>query len=796
MRKFVITGLFALAGLASFAIHPARSLAQGDSISEVEKSAQSLNEWLGTDANGEKWRKYLLLKELLGEVTADREADPAVLTNVWRRFTSGEAGLEGPRFQTVRKDLETYLNKQLEQSRAQIEKEANDAAYAEPTADALTKAQAEVKELAAGLNALIARLPRAQQTAARKYIGEQTLADITAGKDVSAADLSNLASRLGKFRWRVYDKRYTDIVPELKNRNEVEISNFESQAVGRFRNAVVRLRNARAAADDKDGKGAYETAAKTLAEKIAEANKLVSENPKPVAIDAETQTPLALPAVAQAAEALKKLQARGEAPKLTETIVGGYSFPNLLAFASQDFLAGGLDQKIDRVQPVTDNILGTAITGTARMVGQTKLKMLTNPDRAGYSVLLSGVANSNTVGYNGPVTIYSRGVTNLNGEKRIHFDDEIGGMIPQPAVATGATSTTVTGIGARGPLVEKIAWRRVAESKSQAEAIGSAHAADRVRAQMDAEAKQTTSKVNKNFADKYRHPLIIRDEYPREFLTQSSTGMLKVLISQLGRGQLGAPTLPPEAPATDIGVQVHESYVANFARALLGGQEYTALEMRQMQEDMGGKVKSIEELAKERAQEGEEPDLKDTVQRLADTVITFDDEMPVRVEFRGDHVLIVIRTKKLETIVQNSDPAAPEERDLVVGRLEITALYKVDKGDDGYLLTRVGAPASAYLDLPKGQRPSPKESTGKRRIDKRFAEDVFADETIKLGPLDFKKRATGGQSFGNWTELPPLPATDVRSSSGWFSIGWSLPEAAETKVVGGEVGNHRKVSAK
>jgi hypothetical protein len=780
MRKILITGILSLAGMAPLTLPSATVWAQGDSVSDVEKSAQSLNDWLGKDDNGNRWRKYLLLNELLGEVTGDSEADPAVLTSVWRRFTSGEAGLDGERFQTVRKDLEKYLNERLALSRAQIEKEAADAAFAEATPEALTKAQNEVKQLAAGLNALLARLPRAQQAAAKKYIGEQTLADISAGKEVSVDDLSALASRLAKYRWRVYDKRYTDLVPDLKYRNETEISNFESQAVGRFRNAVVRLRNARAAADHKDGKGAYETVAKTLAEKIAEANKLVNENPQPVAIDNETQTPLPLPAALQAAEALKQLQATGQAPKLAETIVDGYSFPNLVGFASQNFLSGGLDQKVDRTQAVTDVILGTNITGTARMIGQTKLKMLTNPDRAGYSVLLSGTAHSNNVGYNGPVTIYSRGVTNLNGEKRIHFDDEIGGMVPQTALASAATATTITGIGARGPLVEKIAWRRVMESKGQAEAIASSHAADRLRGSMDSEARQTTSKVNKNFADKYRHPLIIRDEYPREFWTQSSTGMLKVLISQLGRGQLGSPTVPPEAPAADVGVQVHESYVSNFARAMLGGQEFTALEMRQMQEDMGGKVKSLEELAKERAGEGEEPDIADTVQRLADTVITFDEEMPVRVEFRGDHVLIVIRTKKLETIVQNSDPNAPEERDFVVGRLEITALYKVDKGDDGYVLTRVGPSASAYLDLPKGQRPSPKESTGKRRIDKRFAEDVFVDEQIKLGPLDFKKRQGTAGSFGNWSELPPMPATDVRSSSGWFSIGWELPAAEKT----------------
>ncbi|WP_425616115.1 hypothetical protein NA78x_006054 [Anatilimnocola sp. NA78] len=779
MRKIVITGLIAMAGMLLSTIQATDAFAQGDSVSELEKSAQGLDEWLGTDANGKKWRDYLLLKQLRSEISADREADVAVLTNVWRRFTSGEAGLEGARFQTVRKDLETYLNKQLEASRAQVAVAAKDAAFAAPAEDAVTKAQAELKQAAVELNMALTTLPRAR-AAARGYFGEQTLADLAGGKEMSVEQLDGLVTKLGKYRWRAYNDDYVKLVPGLKYRNETEVGGFHGQTYGKLRSAIVRLRNARAAADDKDGKGSFETLATTLAEKIAEANKLVGANPTPVAIDIEKQTPLPLPAIALAGASLNKLQHQGNV-SLADAVVAGYRFPNLIGFASNDFLAGGLNQKLDRVTPVNDNILGTSISGTARLLGHTKVKMFTNPDQAGYGVFLTGVAHSNSVGQNGPVTIYSTGVTNLNGEKRIHFDDEIGGMKPSPAMASATTATTVTGIGARGPLVEKIAWKRVGESKSQAEAIASQHAAARLSAQMDLEATNTTGKVNKGFEEKYRRPLITRGEYPREFVTQSSTGLLQVMISQLGLGQLGSPDVPPAAPATDLGVQVHESYVANFARAMLGGQEYTALEMRQMQEQMGGKVKSLEELAKERAAEGEEPNIPDTVSRLADTIITFDDEMPVRVEFRGDHVLIVIRTKKLETRQQNEDPQAPEERDFVVGRLEITALYKVEKDADGYSLVRVGPSASAFLDLPEGKRPSPKELTGKRRIDKRFSEDVFVDEKIKLGPLDFKRRQGANQTFGNWAELPPLPAEDVRSSAGWFSIGWSLP-AAEKKL--------------
>jgi hypothetical protein len=803
MRIFMLSLSCALA----LALAPTISSAQNDSVSDVETAARDLDKWLGTDANGNTWRSYLLLKILIAEVSADRESDPTVLLEVWRRFTSGEAGLEGKRFQNVRVALEKHLNDRLRLARSQVATLAKEAAdqYAAPTDATIAKAETELRVAAAAVRAQVLRLPSAQQSAARKHFGDATLAAIASGKKVDDEQLDQLAAATGKFKWRVYEKRYIDQVKKLQQAkkmeavdvtdlsvwNEAKVNGLEGPAYTRLRNAVSMVQNLRAAAAAEGGKEVHQTTIESLAEQLKQADDDLDANGMPTGLVKGSAKTLALPSAVEAAQALGRLQRSGQAGSLAAEAIRGFSLPNVAVYASSDFFAGGLEQKIDRVRPVNDNILGTSVHGTAHVVGQTDVRMLTNPHRAGYRILLDAVANSNSVGYNGPVTIYTTGVTNLHGEKRLHFDDEIGGMKPSPATASANTCTTINDICARSRLVTRIAWKRAMASKGEAEAIASSHAADNLRTEMDQQAYESTNKLNRNFEDKYRRPLLIRGEYPRQFLTSSSNQQMQVIIAQRALGQLAAPTTPPEAPSGDIVAQVHESYILNYARAMLGGQQFTALEIRQMQESMGGEVPSLAEIVEERDYESEE----DAVARLAGSLITFDDEVPLRVEFRGDHVLLVMRVKQVDRV---QDYGGPQDIETVFKNVEISALYQLVQSGDDYVLQRdkmnedvkegeVGAPEedpdvkrgvySVFITPPAGNAGAVRRAdTARRNFTNRFRKDVFPIE-IKLGPLDFSKRKnTGTQTFGNWSKLPAMPTTHATSAAGWLTLAWTLPE--------------------
>lgn len=801
-------------GVLAFVVATSQLVAQAqdDAPSDVAKSAASLDEWLGTDANGQKWRDYLLLKSLRAEVAGDREADPAALVEVWRRFTSGEAGLEGKRFQAVRVDLENYLNKRLQLARSQVAALAMDAAanYVAPAPAAIASAEAELRQAAAAANAYIGRLPVAQRSRAREHLGDQAVTDWAAGKKPTDEQLAHAALALGKYKWRKYEQKYVELANKLDDVNleawnePAKVNGLEGSVYTRLRVALERVQNLRSAAGAEDGAKSLQTTVENLAKLVEQAETKISADDVPVAIKpvkegmARKTTALELPAAIQAAQSLGALQVTGQATPLRQELFRGYSLPNLVVYSSGDFFAAGLNQEINRIRPINDVILGTSVHGTAHVVGETRTQMLTNPLQAGYSINLGAVANSNTVGYNGPVTIFSTGVTQLHGQKKIHFDDEIGGMRPSPATASASTCTSINNICARSRLVTRIAWKRAMASKGAAEAEASAKAADNLRTEMNQQAVESTGNVNKNFEERYRVPLIIRGEYPRQFLTASSSKLMQVVISQLDQGQLGAPAAPPPAPSGDIVAQIHESYVANYGRAMLAGQTFSALEMRQMMEQMGAEVAPLSKIAEEQGIEGDERE-SEAVVKLATSFLTFDTEVPLRAEFRGEHVLIVMRVDKAER-TPPGDPTATSLEE-AFRSVEISALYRIEREFPGqanegdYVLRRdkinEDKPRgeegreeeepivdrgvySAFIVPPKGN--AQRARIALRNFTNRFRRDVFPVE-IKLGPLKFEgrqKQTPGKDAFGNWSKLDPLPTTTAESTSGWLTLGWTM----------------------
>ena len=143
------------------------------------------------------------------------------------------------------------------------------------------------------------------------------------------------------------------------------------------------------------------------------------------------------------------LEANGQARDLVGSIRRTYGHPNLFGYASRRFAATGIERDVDQLTAVNDNILGTQLHGTARMVGHTTLSLDENPNAASMNILLGGTAWSNNVGYNGPVTIYSTGTTSVSARKAIWMNADgmfsYGRRLP---AARGATSTTsVPGAG-------------------------------------------------------------------------------------------------------------------------------------------------------------------------------------------------------------------------------------------------------------------------------------------------------------------------------------------------------------
>jgi hypothetical protein len=181
--------------------------------------------------------------------------------------------------------------------------------------------------------------------------------------------------------------------------------------------------------------------------------------------------------------------------------------PNLLIQSSAGFISLISAEDMDENDPhFTDNILGTAISGTTHTVGRRTAVLVDSPDRALMEIQLFGTTTSNTVGVHPPVTVYSTGTTQFTGALRVAMDPT--GFIQSLPAAWACTHTNINSICiCGGRLVQRIATRRVYQSKPQAECIAAQHAEWRVMERIKSNAAEGLARQNQSYQDKLIKPL-------------------------------------------------------------------------------------------------------------------------------------------------------------------------------------------------------------------------------------------------------------------------------------------------
>jgi hypothetical protein len=477
-----------------------------------------------------------------------------------------------------------------------------------------------------------------------------------------------------------------------------------------------------------------------------------------VQLDAYASNPANSDAALGIGRTLGWLEARRQAPQVVSTIRQRYGFPNLLGRASYRLAAVGMERDIDQLTPVRDNILGTDLHGTARMVGHSTLSLDDDPDEARINVLLGGTAWSNNVGYNGPVTIHSTGTTSISARKHILLNRD--GFFTYGAQASCGTRSNINDISARCGLIERVAWKRAGQQKGQAEAIASQHAAGRVAGQMNAEVGEQLVEANDRF-QRARSQLIRRGEFPEDLTFSSKPDRIQLRMLQVGPDSLGAPNEPPGfAEGHDLAVRAHESSIINSASGLLGGVELTDVRLEKLiLEDL--KTDLPDELRVTLPDGTLDPDKEPWS-------IIFARELPVRVKFQDGKLWAAIRADGF-TRGEGDEPGKyrPALNELV----EISATYNVERTDQGATLRRDGDvqvrfPGRANPDQIT-VRDSPIVTFIRRKFRSMFKEE-FVGEGLKLK--------------GAWSAAGTLALKDLRLDGGWLVAGWQMPEVAPATV--------------
>jgi hypothetical protein len=208
------------------------------------------------------------------------------------------------------------------------------------------------------------------------------------------------------------------------------------------------------------------------------------------AVFAVAQTPASLASTTKPPSLAEQAftQAIDLAPLLDNTIGGEPCATLLYLRVSSDYLSKRFEKEVNRTKPVVDLILGTRIRGESLTRGKTRMVLIPNDDKFVAEIEFVGTVNSRTRGTNGPAILHYKSDSTFRATKRITLDAD--GLSVDPARATAKTKLTPQRIdskydGLMGMIVERVARRRVAESRQQANAIASDHTGDIVKGDLD-----------------------------------------------------------------------------------------------------------------------------------------------------------------------------------------------------------------------------------------------------------------------------------------------------------------------
>ncbi len=671
----------------------------------VESALKSLHQWVGTGAKGEGWRRHLMSDELESQLAKREHADRLVVSAVLDRYSGSEPGLELRRFAAVRQALRAWLDELPPLAVGQLASAARQSRgeFVKKDDQDVRQARRRLDQAVTDMERLMARWVSDTRTNWEKYLAWQPM------KEQLAADSPDLRALQS-----ISDKFYA-------NHEGLELPQFIA-----LREALRDYINVSLFATNAKSQEAYEKLADELASRL----------------EAYVQRPNTDDAI-KIGQINGWMSRFGQAPELVAAVRHHFSRPNLFVQFSEDMLRTGIETKVEEQTRVREDILGTAIHGNATLKAQVSIDLVPNADGAAIDLMLTGTTYSNNTGYNGPVTIFSSGVTSVDARKRMLVDAE--GIATQRARAACRTNSQIHRISAKSPLIENIAWKRVRQSKSQAEVIASQRASRRVAAQMDSEVVEVLAPAKELFAEKFRNPLVRRGGFPEELLLSTTDDRLYVQAMQAAADQLAAPDEPPALTAEhDVAACIHDSLVGNLSQAYIGGVTWDDERIAILAERLTGDVPPALRITRD-----DDP-----------WSITFANERPLDARFDDNQITMILRAKRFTRADQ-------ELRENV----EIKAVYQVEKTEGGMRMTRQG---DVDVNFGDGKSLSVGNVAMKSFVRKKF-ESLFQE----------KFESDGVALPGRWQMAGKMRLDQLNCGKNWLVLGWYQP-SLETRVASRE----------
>ncbi|MEM8947192.1 MAG: hypothetical protein AAGD11_18605 [Planctomycetota bacterium] len=469
----------------------------------------------------------------------------------------------------------------------------------------------------------------------------------------------------------------------------------------------------------------------------------------------------------------------GHSPEVADAVRQAFNQSNVLVEVSTAAMQAIAERPVTETLPVRDCILGATVRGTANSCGVLGVRPIPASDHAELELQLAGNIQSHTLSYKKPVRVRSTGSTDFVATKRVEVSDERFRLLPSIASARTKTQTrsvkkTGSKLGAR--LIERIARKKVAESKPQSEYIAARHTEDRINEKFDRQVRDALYEARQNYDRRLHPPLERIGMFPENLHMSSTSSSVQLQATLASYKQISTDRQPPGLrTGNDFSLRLHESAVNNFLPHLIAGATIGQASEDQpptIEGDVPAWLKKLATNPKVKDQFVEQPAAADDEPRppFRPWSFTLNNEHPVSVSFADGRVTLRIRIAQLKS---------SDDEDESINNWDFLVTYRVEQSGNQVILSREGLIEA----LPTGFDP---QWFG----DPRWGERLTGQQVgIRKNLEDnINKRVADGGGFPLEIPLPPvkLPTSgnatyelvlqQLECTDGWLTLGYRLPE--------------------
>lgn len=718
--------------LVVFGFHS--SLPGQDSGMDLLLQVQRMQQWLAPSPHADGWRRFLLLNQLETQAVKAWRANPEVVRRVLTQFESGKPGLEHPVFQGVAKALRRHL--------AQLESMPSDAATALAEAESSYRA-ITAEQLQAEWNALLSEV-----RLCRNRFGSTGVAGVTT-QDLRLDELEKIGAELD---WTQRSGEGPNEKQQADLRALRTILLDYTQRSGKLTDrffAVLRRHLER---------GFLQYTQWLQADPRAEFNQHLSRLKEHLA---KVTDPAQRAAQGDFAGELGWLDATGHAPALVAAMRAEYMLPNANFSVMESFARQVAARPVNNTRPVSENILGRQIYGTATTQGQVVVDFVNDPDQAHVSLQMRGQTVSDSHTHQGPITAYSGAYADIEVRRSILAN--AGGMIEYEPYGAANLCSEFRGVNCIR-LVEKLAYKQYQRDKDASEAIGARRLERRLIDEFGRETSQAIQDGRDRLAQAYTES-DSRIGFVPPFCVLTTDDMLMGFGMKTDTFQLSAPTDPPTAvkvPA-DVVLQVHESMLDNFLEPLLARQTIKNIEFPQKFEEWFG----------QRPANMPEP--------ADDEIwgITFENSRPVQFIFDESLIGIAVAGSRFTRDELYRDPATGERktrvRESINEPMMIKILFQMQRSGDKMTLVRHGRATVEFTragvkTVPQNAFRSFLEDVLNKSL--REAEEAAAKPDAPQSGVRLSENLIPLDRLKDPTIAQDLKLVIFRSEAGWITAGW------------------------